>query len=179
MVVLLDLAFFRHKSSFSFFRISMASNACFSFSSAAASRASTDVGNISIAWLAKERVTVEVSVSGSLQKEKEVLNNEEGSPYVIDCFGEEITTQEKGEMVYNLLLEYASKGTLANSIEKSDGCQLPKTDVKRYTWSILKGLSHIHDCGFIHCDLKPENVLLVPAISPSSNFVAKIGDFGL
>ncbi|KAF5464209.1 hypothetical protein F2P56_014302 [Juglans regia] len=70
-------------------------------------------------------------------------------------------------------------GTLADSIEKSDGCRLPETDIKCYTWSILEGLSHIHDYGFVHCDLKPENVLLVPAISPGSNFVTKIGDFGL
>ncbi|KAG6666798.1 mitogen-activated protein kinase kinase kinase 20-like [Carya illinoinensis] len=123
--------------------------------------------------------SAEVSVSGSLQKEKEVLDNVKGSPYVINCLGEEITTPEKGEMVYNLLLEYASGGTLADSIEKSHGCRLPETDVKRYTWSILKGLGHIHDRGFVHCDLKPENVLLVPTIGPGGNFVAKIGDFGL
>ncbi|XP_062157051.1 mitogen-activated protein kinase kinase kinase 20-like [Alnus glutinosa] len=123
--------------------------------------------------------SAEVSVSASLQKEKEVLDNVKGCPYVISCFGEETTTQENGEMVYNLLLEYASGGTLADSIEKSDGCGLPEPDVKRYTKSILKGLRHIHDCGYVHCDLKPENVLLVPTINSSGNFVAKIGDFGL
>jgi serine/threonine protein kinase len=120
--------------------------------------------------------SAEFSVSASLQKEKEVLDNLKGCPYVIGCFGEEITTQEDGEMVYNLLLEYASGGTLADLIEKYDGCGLPESDVKRYTKSILKGLCHIHDCGYVHCDLKPANVLLVPTVC---NFVAKIGDFGL
>ncbi|XP_059430635.1 mitogen-activated protein kinase kinase kinase 20-like [Corylus avellana] len=120
--------------------------------------------------------SAEVSVSASLQKEKEVLDNLKGCPYVIGCFGEEITTQDDGEMVYNLLLEYASGGTLADLIEKSDGCGLPESDVKRYTKSILKGLCHIHDCGYVHCDLKPANVLLVPTVC---NCVAKIGDFGL
>ncbi|KAB1214469.1 Mitogen-activated protein kinase kinase kinase ANP1 [Morella rubra] len=123
--------------------------------------------------------SAEVSVSGSLQKEKEVLDNVKGCPFVIGCFGEEITTQENGEMVFNLLLEYASGGTLAESIEKSSGSGLPESDVKRYTRSILKGLGHIHDCGYVHCDLKPENVLLVPAVNGSGNLVAKIGDFGL
>ncbi|KAG6663399.1 mitogen-activated protein kinase kinase kinase 20-like [Carya illinoinensis] len=124
--------------------------------------------------------SAEVSVSCSLQKEKEVLDNVRGCPYIIGCFGEETTTQENGEMVYNLLLEYASGGTLADSIEKSDGCWLPESDVKRYTRSILKGLSHIHDCGYVHCDIKPENVLLVPnATAGGGNFVAKIGDLGL
>ncbi|XP_059458557.1 mitogen-activated protein kinase kinase kinase 20-like [Corylus avellana] len=123
--------------------------------------------------------SAKVSGSASLQKEKEVLDKVKGCPFVIDCFGEEITTQEDGEMVYNLLLEYASGGTLADSIKKSGGCGLPESDVKRYTKSILKGLRHIHDCGYVHCDLKPENVLLVPSINSSGNFVAKIGDFGL
>lgn len=120
--------------------------------------------------------SAEVSDSGSLQKEKEVLNNIQGSPFVLRCFGEEITTQENSQMVYNLLLEYASGGTLADLISKSNGCGLPESDVKRYTRSILKGLNHIHGCGYVHCDLKPENILLFPK---SDGFVAKIGDFGL
>ena len=122
--------------------------------------------------------SAEFSLSASLQKEKEVHNNVQGSPFVIHCFGEEITTQQNGEnMVYNLLLEYASGGTLSDLIKNSGGSGLPESDVKRYTKSMLKGLSHVHDCGYVHCDLKPENVLLVS--STSENFVAKIGDLGL
>ena len=123
--------------------------------------------------------SAEVSLSASLQKEKEVHNNVQGCPFVIHCFGEEITTQENGEnMVYNLLFEYASGGTLCGLIEKSGGSGLPESDVKRYAKSILQGLNHVHDCGYVHCDLKPENVLLVSAATGES-FVAKIGDLGL
>ena len=35
---------------------------------------------------------------------------------------------------------------------------------------------HIHDPGFIHCDLKLDNVLLVPTVD---GFEVKIADFGL
>ena len=64
-------------------------------------------------------------------------------------------------MVYNLLLEYASGGTLSDLIKKSGRVCLHESDIKRYTKSMLKELSHVHDCGYVHCDLKPENVLLV------------------
>ena len=69
--------------------------------------------------------------------------------------------EENGDMVYNLLLEYTSSGSLRDLIHNSGGCGLPESDVKRYTKCILKGLNHIHGCGYLRCDIKPENVLLV------------------
>lgn len=120
--------------------------------------------------------SAEVSVSGSIQKEKEILDNIRGCPNVIKCYGEEITNGENNnQMVYNLLLEYGSGGTLAEVIKESNGNGLREFDVKRYARSILKGLCHIHNCGYVHCDLKPDNILLVGG----DKFSAKIGDLGL
>ncbi|KAJ7942768.1 Mitogen-activated protein kinase kinase [Quillaja saponaria] len=86
-------------------------------------------------------------------------------------------------MIFNLLLEYASGGSLSDLINKSSNRGLPESDVKRYTRSILRGLARIHECGFVHCDLKPDNILLVPVSSKNSfngfNYMAKIADFGL
>ncbi|PWA95792.1 protein kinase superfamily protein [Artemisia annua] len=101
-----------------------------------------------------------------------------GSPYVIKCYGDEITKGENNKMAYNLLLEYASGGTLADLIKKSHGKGLVENDVKRYARSILKGLSHIHKREYVHCDLKPDNVLLV-ANKSNDGYIAKIGDMGL
>ncbi|XP_058226605.1 mitogen-activated protein kinase kinase kinase 20-like [Rhododendron vialii] len=125
--------------------------------------------------------SAEVSVSGTIQKEREVLSNIGMHPNIIGCFGEEITTGENGEMVYNLLLEYGSGGTLADLIEKAGGCGLPESHVKRYARSILLGLNHIHGRGYVHCDLKPGNILLVPKSCGfgGTEFKPKIGDFGL
>ncbi|KAM7461354.1 hypothetical protein LguiA_029475 [Lonicera macranthoides] len=78
----------------------------------------------------------------------------------IRCFGEETTICENGEMAYNLLLEYGSGETLADLIKKSNGKGLPESKVKCYNRSILKVLYHIHGCGYVHCDLKPDNILL-------------------
>uniref|UniRef100_A0A2N9G873 (S)-2-hydroxy-acid oxidase n=1 Tax=Fagus sylvatica TaxID=28930 RepID=A0A2N9G873_FAGSY len=90
---------------------------------------------------------------------------------------------KNGELVYNLFLEYASGGTLKDSILNTysgSGFGLPENDVKRYTKAIVKGLNHIHRCGYVHCDIKPENVLLVSTTTDGGDhFVAKIGDLGL
>lgn len=51
------------------------------------------------------------------------------------------------------------------------GC-LPADTLQLWTAELMLGLKNIHDAGIIHCDLKPENVLLTP-----SGHVA-IGDFG-
>ncbi|KAL8099105.1 mitogen-activated protein kinase kinase kinase 20-like [Apium graveolens] len=118
--------------------------------------------------------SAEVSVSGSIQKEREVLSNIGRSDYVIRCFGDEITTADNGGMVYNLLLEYGSGGTLANVV--GDG-GLDEFDVKRYTRDLVRGIYHIHSNGYVHCDLKPDNVLLVG--NCGGEYRAKICDLGL
>ncbi|KAK6127929.1 hypothetical protein DH2020_038358 [Rehmannia glutinosa] len=122
--------------------------------------------------------SAEVSNSGSIQKEREILSNVKGCPNIIRCFGEETTMGDNGAMIYNLLLEYGSGGTLAGKIKKSNGNGLPEFEVKVFTRSILRGLAHIHRIGYVHCDLKPDNILLV-VDGRKQGFRAKIGDFGL
>ncbi|KAI3777713.1 hypothetical protein L1987_47515 [Smallanthus sonchifolius] len=122
--------------------------------------------------------SADVSASCSIQKEKEVMDNIHSCRNIIKCFGEEVMTGERGQMVYNLLLEYGSDGNLADLIKKGKG--LPELDVRRYARSIPRGLSHIHKRGYVHCDLKPQNVMLVANYEGrNGDFVAKIGDFGL
>ena len=44
---------------------------------------------------------------------------------------------------------------------------------------LLLGLQAIHSCNIIHCDIKPENVMLkLPSSPNSSDFIVKIIDFG-
>ncbi|XP_048234326.1 mitogen-activated protein kinase kinase kinase 20-like [Ricinus communis] len=121
--------------------------------------------------------SAELSESSSLQQEKEVFNNIYGCPFILQCYGEETTFNRHCQRFYNILLEYASGGTLANLIERSDARGLPESDVRRYTRCILEGIRYIHSRGYVHCDLKPENVLLVS--TENGDFVPKIADFGL
>ncbi|KAL1200226.1 Mitogen-activated protein kinase kinase kinase 20 [Cardamine amara subsp. amara] len=112
-----------------------------------------------------------VVCSAALMNERDVLDDLGDCSEIVRCFGEGRTV-ENGEEIYNLFLEYASGGNLADRIKKS-GEALPEFEVRRVTRSIVKGLCHIHANGFSHCDLKLENILVF------DDGDVKISDFGL
>lgn len=115
--------------------------------------------------------------SAELIMEKMLLDHLGQSPFIIRCFGEDVTVVDKdGKLMLNVFLEYASGGSLAGLIKKSKGLGLLGSQVRRYTREILGGLKLIHQKGFVHCDLKPANILLV---SDHNVFVAKIAELGL
>ncbi|KAI3669814.1 hypothetical protein L6452_41234 [Arctium lappa] len=116
-----------------------------------------------------------ISHSASLVNERMILQQLKDCPEIITCYGDSITT-ENGQKLYNLALEYAAGGALSDKLKNSDGFRLPEFEVQRYTNSILKGLQFIHKNGFVHCDIKLQNILLV---SNGVNDAVKIADFGL
>ncbi|XP_050369623.1 mitogen-activated protein kinase kinase kinase 20-like [Argentina anserina] len=113
----------------------------------------------------------EASFSALLKNEKQVLNQIGSCPQIIRCFGDDHTF-ENGTAFYNLFLEYASGGCLADQLKKNGG-RLPEMDARRYAREVLKGLRCVHSNGFVHCDVKLANVLVF------ENGAAKIADFGL
>ncbi|GAU26032.1 hypothetical protein TSUD_224930 [Trifolium subterraneum] len=106
-----------------------------------------------------------------LQNEKQILDRLGSSPYIINCFGDDHTFED-GEDYYNIFLEYAVGGTLFDQL-KNYGGKLPETLVRRYTRSILEGLKYVHEKGFVHCDVKLQNILVMEDDN------VKISDFGL
>ncbi|XP_051140657.1 PI-PLC X domain-containing protein At5g67130-like [Andrographis paniculata] len=112
------------------------------------------------------------SQSCSLMNEKVILEDLNGCPEIIRCFGDSFSF-EGGEKLYNVLLEHASGGSMADRLKNSGDRSLPESEVRRYTKALLKGLDYIHKFGFVHCDLKLQNILL------GSNGGVKIADFGL
>ncbi|KAH7863803.1 hypothetical protein Vadar_022201 [Vaccinium darrowii] len=132
-------------------------------------------------------------ISGSICREGRILNQLEGCSYVVRCFGSD-TTFEKGECWYNLFLEYASGGSLFDRIRESGKGGLPESEATGYTKSVLMGLNYVHKQGYVHCDIKPHNILLVEGESEVLNtpinlngkrkrvekeHMAKIADFGV
>ncbi|KAH6772943.1 hypothetical protein C2S51_011347 [Perilla frutescens var. frutescens] len=114
--------------------------------------------------------SAELSHSKSLSKEKELLNKFNACPCILRCFGDQVTT-ENGQQLYNILLEYAPGGCLSDLILTAGGKGLPENVVSHYTKSLLTALIHIHKLGYVHCDVKPHNVLLFGQDS-------KLADFG-
>ncbi|XP_038895992.1 calcium-dependent protein kinase 4-like [Benincasa hispida] len=112
--------------------------------------------------------------SSSLLWEKNILKHFIGCPEIVQCLGSEITIDEN-YLLYNLKLEYATSGTLANLIEQRK--KLLEDEVKEYLKMILRGLSCIHRNRFVHVDLEPDNILAFP--HNNGKMKLKIADFRL
>jgi tRNA A-37 threonylcarbamoyl transferase component Bud32 len=86
------------------------------------------------------------------------------------------------EAARSLTMEYLPAGTLrtrmaeakhAGDAANMDGGHLPGPEILRTVVSLLRTLTHVHDAGLIHGDLKPRNVLL------RAPGVPVLGDFGV
>lgn len=68
-----------------------------------------------------------------------------------------------------LLMEYMPKGDLSNYI--FDASALSLVDTLTVAHHVAQGLKNLHQYKYIHCDIKPENILL------TNDLCAKITDF--
>ncbi|KAI3457336.1 hypothetical protein Pfo_013999 [Paulownia fortunei] len=112
--------------------------------------------------------SAELSQSESLQREHKILSTL-NSPHIVGYRGCDISL-ENGKALFNLTLEYAPDGTLADAIRRWGG-RLDESMISYYACRILKGLEYLHSRGLVHCDIKGSNILL-------SQGEAKIADFG-
>ncbi|TKY55704.1 Mitogen-activated protein kinase kinase kinase 2 [Spatholobus suberectus] len=106
-----------------------------------------------------------------LENEKRVLDRLGPCPRIIRCFGDDHSF-ENGVEYYNLFLEYAAGGSLADEL-RFHGGRIPEPRARRYARSIVEGLNHVHRSGFVHCDIKLQNILVF------DDGEIKIADFGL
>ncbi|XAR56710.1 Mitogen-activated protein kinase kinase kinase [Bertholletia excelsa] len=101
--------------------------------------------------------SAELSRSRFLQREREFLSKLSSS-HIVEYMGSEITC-ENNKVLYNLFMEYVPGGTLSDEIKKQGGSLDEKT-IRLYTHQILQGLNYLHLNGFVHCDVKGQNVLM-------------------
>ncbi|XP_076959679.1 mitogen-activated protein kinase kinase kinase 18-like [Bidens hawaiensis] len=111
-----------------------------------------------------------LSTSISLQQEQHILS-QLNSPYIISYKGYDITSYNNMPM-YNIHMEYATRGTVSDVIKKHGG-SLHEDLIRCYTYQILLGLDYLHLNKLVHCDIKCGNILVC-----DDNVNVKIGDLG-
>ncbi|XP_047159975.1 mitogen-activated protein kinase kinase kinase 20-like [Vigna umbellata] len=120
-------------------------------------------------------LALKTSSSYSMLREKKVFELLRGCEGIVQCYYYKCIV-ERGYLTYNLFMEYAPHGSLGNLIKTK---LLSDKEVIVYTHMLLKGLSCMHEKGIVHCDLKPDNILLFPSWDDRTKYQLKISDFGL
>ncbi len=116
--------------------------------------------------VAVKKLMMELSESVMQEFEKEVeVHSKLRNPYIVQIFG--ITE------TYGMVMEYMSRGSLRNVLEKNRREEFSWTMRNKIAMDMLIGLSYLHQKHIIHRDLKSLNVLL------DDQYKAKLADFGL
>ncbi|KAG2309042.1 hypothetical protein Bca4012_082029 [Brassica carinata] len=114
-----------------------------------------------------------------LERELRIMLRFHTNPFIVRASSHNIhyNTNSKGVMLCHIYMEFASLGNLNKLL--SAGGALPEVSVRRATRMILQGLKALHSEGYVHCDLKPCNVLVFPSSTCGVPWELKLGGFGL
>ena len=111
----------------------------------------------------KKVITQDEDKFNVIQKELKFLQEHARgpNPYFISYYDSKVVQMSKSEHHFYILLEYGSGGTLfdimARRLEK--GLSFTEPEIIGIILSIAKALKHIHELGFVYCDMKIENCL--------------------
>lgn len=90
-------------------------------------------------------------------------------PNIVSCQALEHTSTGR-----YLVMDYCEGGTLRNLMAEENRLGLVYS--LRIVADVLAGLDHAHSRGIVHCDIKPENILVHVR---SNGWTARISDFGI
>ncbi|ESQ30662.1 hypothetical protein EUTSA_v10012219mg, partial [Eutrema salsugineum] len=114
----------------------------------------------------------------NLKKELRIMLHFRNHPRIVQALSDRVHLGMFLKDCY-IYMEYASEGTLHEIISAFRGKPLPENVIGRTTRMILQGLEALHSHGYVHCDLKPANILLFPSTSLGDPWNVKLADFGL
>ncbi|KAF8099468.1 hypothetical protein N665_0243s0031 [Sinapis alba] len=118
----------------------------------------------------------------SLYNEFQILSKLRDCPRIVRTFGTYLSrgVNDHGNRVYNMSMEYAACGSLTSFMGTR---LLTDTMIRDFTRMILEGLVCVHDHGYVHCDLKPDNLLVFPrdvvGVMKEVSYELKLSDFGM
>lgn len=102
-------------------------------------------------------------------KLKLATEDDEGRDHIVTL----VSDWEQGGFLY-IMTEYCENGNLDEFLAKSgDTSRLDEWRVWKILVEISTGLRYIHECGYLHLDIKPANIFITFEGS------LKIGDFGM
>lgn len=55
---------------------------------------------------------------------------------------------------------------------------MSEVEVGFYAYQLLKGIQHVHEKGWVHCDIKPANILIFDNAERGGMHKLKLVDFG-
>ncbi|KNC49879.1 STE/STE11 protein kinase [Thecamonas trahens ATCC 50062] len=91
--------------------------------------------------------------------------------HIVRYIATERATNEDGQAVLNIFLEYVPGGSLAKLIHKYP---VSERVTRSYLKQVLLGLEYLHENGIVHRDIKCANILIAPA----QQTIIKLTDFG-
>ena len=90
-------------------------------------------------------------------------------PHIANCLALEQSTDAR-----QLVLDYCEGGTLRDLLEQ--GTQLTLAEILTIISEVLEALEHAQNASIVHCDIKPENILLTLT---ADGWRVKVSDFGI
>lgn len=109
--------------------------------------------------VAKETLCRSDAVFRMAKSEHRCLADCNSSPYVVRQYSSASMVVESGKLCWRSLQQYAPFGDLAAVLKASPGA-LPEGVCQFLFAQALVGCMHIHAAGIVHCDIKPQNMLM-------------------
>lgn len=127
-------------------------------------------GGFSDVWKAEKRTALDVNYFAlkffrpkneavdfdNINKEIAVWKQLKGLPHIIS-----IIELDRFEDYIYVVSDFADGGSLENRFANSRGRASSPAEAVKITLEILTGLDHLHKKGFVHRDIKPDNILIV------------------
>lgn len=120
------------------------------------------------------KVLVDQSAIEHSSRELEALSALVGNRNVLQLI--ETVISDKNDPRLFIVTEYAQGGDLLHYMQRNSSKPMSEDTARKVFRQLVSGLASIHESGWVHRDIKLENILLASAMDPLDRVI--IGDFG-